>query len=164
MARNFSGLFYMTPIPCYHLNMEYLRNKRATFDHALEEAIEAGIELLGTEVKSIKAHHGSLNGAYVSLVDGHLVLLGAHIPAWQEKNTPADFDPYRSRPLLVHKGELLYLARQLKIKGLTIIPISLYGKGRLLKIQIALAKGKKNFDKRETIKARDLDRELRRSE
>lgn len=141
-----------------------MRNKKATFDFNLEETIEAGIELLGTEVKSVKNNHGSLNGAYVSLVGADLVLLGAHIPAWQEKNAMVGFDPYRSRKLLVHKKELLYLARKLKVKGLTIIPVSLYGKNRHIKVQLALAKGKKDFDKRETIKARDLDRELRRSE
>ncbi len=144
--------------------MEYLRNKKATFDFAFEETIEAGIELLGTETKSIKGRHGSLNGAYVSIVDGSLVLLGAHIPAWQEKNALPTFDPYRTRNLLVHKKELIYIARQLKMKGLTIIPVSLYGKDRLIKIQIAIAKGKKDFDKRETIKKKDLDRESRRSE
>src|SRR4051812_45674452 len=103
--------------------MEYLRNKKAMFDYSFEETIEAGIELLGTEVKSIKGHHGSLNGAYVSIVSGSLVLLGAHIPAWQEKNALPDFDPYRSRNLLVHKKELLHLAKMLKMKGLTIIPV-----------------------------------------
>ena len=144
--------------------MEYLRNKKATFDYHLEETLEAGVELLGTEVKSVKAHHGSLSGAYVAMVDGALVLLGAHIPAWQEKNVHEGFDPYRTRNLLLHKKELLYLAKQLKVKGLTIIPVTLYGKSRYIKVQLAIAKGKKTFDKRETIKARDLDRELRRSE
>ncbi len=144
--------------------MEYLRNKKATFDYHLEDTYECGVELLGTEVKSVKAHHGSLSGSYVSIVDGNLVLLGAHIPAWQEKNTSTGFDPYRTRSLLVHKKELAELARELKVKGLTIIPVSLYGKGSLIKLQVALARGKKNVDKRETIKKRDLDRELRRSE
>lgn len=144
--------------------MEYLRNKKATFDYQLEDTYECGIELLGTEVKSVKAHHGSLSGAYVSMVGGEAYLLGAHIPAWQEKNVPADFDPYRSRRLLVSKRELYDLSRAHDMKGLTIIPVSLYGKGTLVKLQIALAKGKKIFDKRETIKKRDLDRELRKSE
>ncbi len=144
--------------------MEYLRNKKATFDYHLDDTIEAGIALLGTEVKSVKAHHGSLSGAYISIVDNTLVLLGAHIPAWQEKNVPATFDPYRTRTLLVHKKELAELAKQLKTKGLTIIPVSLYGKGTGIKIQIAIARGKKTFDKRETIKKRDLDREIRRGE
>ena len=144
--------------------MEYLRNKKATFDYQLDDTYECGVALLGTEVKSVKAHHGSLSGAYVSLVDGSLVLLGAHIPAWQEKNAPPDFDPYRTRTLLVHKKELAELAKLLKTKGLTIIPVSLYGKGTGIKAQIALARGKKTFDKRATIKERDLDREARRGE
>lgn len=144
--------------------MEYLRNKKATFDYRLEDTYECGIELLGTEVKSVKAHHGSLSGAYVSMLDGEVYLLGAHIPAWQEKNAPADFDPYRSRRLLLNKRELHDLARAHSMKGLTIIPVSLYGKGTLVKLQIAIAKGKKVFDKRATIKARDLDREARRGE
>lgn len=144
--------------------MEYLRNKKATFDYQLENTIECGISLLGTEVKSVKAHHGSLSGAYVSFVDGELVLLGAHIPAWQEKNISEGFDPYRTRTLLASKKELLELARAVKVKGLTIIPVSLYGKGSLIKVQVAIAKGKKIFDKRATIKHRDLDREARRGE
>lgn len=144
--------------------MEYLRNKKATFDYQLQESIEAGIELLGTEVKSIKDHQGSLSGAYVALLDGTLVLLGAHIPPWQEKNAATTYDPYRTRKILVHKKELDALAKTLKVKGLTIIPVSLYGKGSLVKLQLAVAKGKKNVDKRATIKNRDLDREARRGE
>lgn len=142
--------------------MEYLRNKKATFDYHLEDTLEAGIKLIGTEVKSLKAQHGGLSGAYVAMVDGRLVLLGAHIPPWQEKNAPIGFDPYRNRELLLNKRELGTLSKVLKTKGLTIIPVSLYGKGGLVKVQIAVAKGKKVFDKRESIKSRDLDREARR--
>ncbi len=144
--------------------MSLIENKKASFDYEYLETIEAGIELLGTEVKSLKAHHGSLSGAYVAIVSGEVVLLGAHIPAWQEKNAGPDFDPYRTRKLLVHKKEMLKLFKSLQTKGLTTIPISLYSKGRYIKAQIAVAKGKKNFDKRESIKKRDLDRELRRGE
>lgn len=142
--------------------MEYVRNKKASFDYTFEKTIEAGIELLGTEVKSIKANHGSLNGAYIQVLGGEVYLLGAHIPAWQEKNTPLGFDPYRTRKLLVHKKEVFELLKALESKGLTVVPISLYNKGSIIKIQIAIAKGKKNFDKRESIKKRDLDREMRR--
>jgi SsrA-binding protein len=144
--------------------MSLVVNKKASFDYEYLETIEAGIELLGTEVKSIKAQHGSLSGAYVAIVDGELVLLGAHIPAWQEKNASPEFDAYRTRKLLVHKKELGGLVKALHTKGLTIIPISLYSKGRYIKAQIAVAKGKKTFDKRESIKKRDLDRESRRGE
>lgn len=146
---------------------EYLRNNKATFDYALEDTYECGIELLGTEVKSVKHHKGSLSGAYVSLLGGELYLLGAHIPAWQEKNVSISYDPYRSRKLLVHAKELQVLAKAAGTKGLTLIPISLYGKGTLVKAQIAIARGKKSFDKRETLKkkavTRDIERELRRS-
>ncbi len=145
--------------------MSLVQNKKASFDYEYLETIEVGIELLGTEVKSIKAHHGSISGAYVSVVSGELFLLGAHIPAWQEKNTPKDFDPYRSRKLLANKKELIYLSKSLQTKGLTIVPISLYNKGRYIKVQIAIARGKKTFDKRETLKKkavkRDMDRNLR---
>lgn len=145
--------------------MSLISNKKASFDYEFIDTIEAGIKLTGSEVKSVKAHHGSLSGAYVSIVAGELLLLGAHIPAWQEKNAPAGYDPYQSRQLLVNKKELLSFQKLLKTKGLTIIPISLYSKGRYIKAQIAVAKGKKNFDKRESLKKkavkRDMDRGLR---
>lgn len=146
---------------------DYLRNKKAAFDYALEDSYECGIELFGTEVKSVKHSHGSLIGAYVSVLGGELYLLGAHIPPWQEKNVSAEFDPYRSRKLLVTRKELATLSRAAQTKGLTIVPIALYGKGPLIKLKIAVAKGKKNFDKRETLKkkavTRDIQRDLRHS-
>lgn len=145
--------------------MSLLENKKASFDYEFLDTYEAGVELLGTEVKSLRAHHGSLSGAYIAVIGGELVLLGAHIPAWQEKNVPTTFDPYRARKLLVHKKELVQLLKSLQTKGLTVIPISLYSKGPYIKAQIAVAKGKKNFDKREVLKKkavqRDIDRALR---
>lgn len=144
--------------------MSLIENKKASFDYFYIDTYEAGVELLGTEVKSLRAHHGSLSGAYIAIVGGEIVLLGAHIPAWQEKNATATFDPYRTRKLLLHKKELRDISRALQTKGLTVIPLSLYSKGRYIKAQIAVAKGKKNFDKRESIKKRDLDREMRRGE
>lgn len=142
--------------------MEYLRNKKVTLEYKLEDTYECGLELLGTEVASVRHGQGSLNGAYVSVLGGELYLLGAHIPAWQEKNTDSTYDAYRSRKLLVHKKELLELMKASKTKGLTVVPISLYNKGRVIKLQVAIARGKKNIDKRETIKKRDLDREFAR--
>lgn len=142
--------------------MEYLRNKKATFDYSFEYTIEAGVELLGSEVKSVKQSHGSLNGAYVSVVGGELYLLGAHIPAWQEKNSSNAFDPYRTRKLLVHKKELFDLGQALKQKGLTIVPVSLYNKSGKIKIQIAVAKGKKNFDKRDSLRDTAVKRDIAR--
>lgn len=141
---------------------EYLRNKKATFDYALGDTYECGIKLLGTEVKSLKSHHGSLTGAYVSVLAGELYLLGAHIPAWQEKNVTDTYDPYRSRKLLLNKGELAEIESASRTKGLTIIPVSLYGKGNLVKAQIAIARGKKLFDKRETLKKKAVSRDIER--
>jgi len=145
--------------------MEYLRNKKADLNFTIEDTIETGVELLGTEVKSVKAAHGSLTGSHVTLLNGELVLLGAHIPAWQEKNAGAGYDPYRTRKLLVHKKELLEFHKILKTKGLTIVPISLHNKGSLIKLTIAIAKGKKTVDKRNTLKEkadkRDIDREIK---
>ncbi len=142
--------------------MEYIRNKKASFDYSFEKTIEAGIELLGTEVKSVKNKHGGLNGAYIQVFGGEVFLMGAHIPAFQEKNAPLGFDPYRNKKLLLKKKEIEEILKALSTKGLTVIPISLYNKGSIIKIQIAIAKGKKNFDKRETIKARDIERDLAR--
>ena len=142
---------------------EYLRNKKATFDYALQDTYECGVELLGTEVKSIKHHQGSLTGAYVAVLGNELYLLGAHIPPWQEKNISSEvYDPYRSRKLLVHKKELLELKKASETKGLTIIPVSLYGKGTLVKAQVAIARGKKLFDKRETLKKKAVTRDIER--
>ncbi len=142
---------------------EYLRNKKATFDYVLQDTYECGVELLGTEVKSIKHHQGSLTGAYVAVLGSELYLLGAHIPAWQEKNVSSEtYDPYRSRKLLVHKKELHELKKVGETKGLTIIPVSLYGKGTLVKVQVAIARGKKLFDKRESLKKKAVTRDLER--
>jgi SsrA-binding protein len=145
--------------------MEYLRNKKAGLNFILQDTLEVGIALQGTEVKSVKAQHGSLNGSHVTLLNGELVLLGAHIPAWQEKNASSAYDPYRTRTLLVHKKQLLELAKTLTTKGLTIIPIALHNKGSLIKLTIAVGKGKKLADKRNTLKERadkrDMDREIK---
>lgn len=145
--------------------MEYIRNKKAGFDYQIQDMVETGIELLGTEVKSVKAQHGSLAGSYVTALGGELYLLGAHIPAWQEKNVSSAYDPYRTRKLLVRNKELLELVKVMKTKGLTVIPISLYSKGSLIKLNIAIVKGKNKADKRNTLKERadkkDMDRAIK---
>ncbi|HTH93263.1 MAG TPA: SsrA-binding protein SmpB [Candidatus Paceibacterota bacterium] len=142
--------------------MEYLHNRKANLDYKIEDTIEAGIQLLGTEVKSVRAGHGSLSGSHVTILNGDLVLLGAQIPAWQEKNTSSGYDQYRTRKLLVHKKQLLELSKVIKTKGLTIIPLSLHTKGPLIKLSIAIVKGKNKADKRNTLKEkadkRDMDR------
>lgn len=140
----------------------YVQNKKATFDYELLEKYEAGISLLGTEVKSVRQGQGKLDGAYVIIRGGEAFLVGASIPAFQKKNAPEDYDPERPRKLLFKGKELAELYSESEQKGLTIVPIRLYNHGRNLKLEIAVARGKKKFDKRETIKERDVKRTLGR--
>ena len=126
------------------------------------EKFEAGISLRGFEVKSLKDHQGSISESYVSIKDCKDYLMDAHIPAYQPKNTTEGFDPYQMRKLLLSKKQLVELADKVKKSNLTIMPISLYNKGRKLKLQIAIARGKKKQDKRETLKKRTTEREVRR--
>lgn len=142
--------------------MVLLRNKKAGFEYEILEKYEAGLELLGTEAKALRTHKGSLEGSYVTLLSGELFLLGAHIPPHQPGNASDEFDPYRSRKLILHKKEIAELASRMKEKGLTAVATMVYTKGKRIKAEVAVVRGKKTFDKRETIKKRDLDREQRR--
>lgn len=141
----------------------YVTNKKATFDYDLLDKYEAGISLLGTEVKSIRAGRGKLEGGHVIIRGNEAFLVGASIPAYQKANTPEDYDPERTRKLLLSKKELAKLFMESEQKGLTIVPIRLYNKNHNLKLEIAIARGKKRFDKRNTIKARDTKRDLERT-
>lgn len=140
-----------------------IKNKKVNFNYELLEKYTAGLELLGTEVKAIKTGHGSLEGAHVIIRAGEAFLVGASIPPFQPANTPEDYDPTRTRRLLLQKKELSELEKSLQTRGLTVVPISMYNKGRFIKLDLALARGKKKFDKRETIKKRDVERDLGRS-
>ncbi len=140
-----------------------IENKKARFNYELLKQYEAGIELLGYEVKSIRNKMGSLEGAHVVVRGGEVFLVGATIPPYQPSNTPESYDPARTRKLLLTKKEVSELAVKESAKGLTIVPISLYSKGRLLKLQIAVARGKKKRDKREDIKKRDDKRDIERT-
>ncbi|HYC83098.1 MAG TPA: SsrA-binding protein SmpB [Candidatus Paceibacterota bacterium] len=141
-----------------------VHNKKAGFNYEFLEKFEAGLDLLGSEVKSLRSHQGSLDGAYVSIRGGEAFLLGSYIPPYQPNNGSLEgYDPERARKLLLTKGELADLIEKEKADGLTIVPISVYNKGRYLKLEIALARGKKKFDKRETIKKRDVEREIGRT-
>lgn len=140
-----------------------LSNKRASYDYEKLEGFEAGIELLGFEVKSLRQKQGSLEGAYVIVRGGEAFLSGVTIPPYQEKNTPEDYDPMRLRKLILSKAEIKELSNFESKKGLTIVPISVYNKGRKLKVHIAVVRGKKQFDKRNVIKKRETDREIRRT-
>ena len=140
----------------------YAENRKARFNYEILDKYETGIELLGTEVKSVRGGQMSLEGAFVIVRGGEAYLINANIPPYQIKNAPKDYDPLRNRKLLLTKKEIAELAGSEKNKSLTIVPISVYNKGRKIKVEIALVKGKKKFDKRETLKKRDTDREIRR--
>ena len=142
----------------------YAENKKAKFDYELLDKYEAGIELLGFEVKSVRSGRANLSGTYVIVRGGEAYLVNANIPPYQAGNTPEDYDPLRTRRLLLNKKEIEALASKTEAnKRLTIVPLSMYNKGRKIKLEIALAKGKKEFDKRETIKRREADREMGRA-
>ena len=140
----------------------YAENRKARFNYEILEKYTAGIELLGTEVKSVRGGRMSLDGSFVIIRGGEAFLMNANIPPYQIKNSSKDYDPLKNRKLLLTKKELNELAKSEKI-GLTIVPISVYNKGRKIKVDIALVKGKKKADKRESIKKRDTDREIRRT-
>lgn len=137
-------------------------NKKAYFNYELTEKFEAGIQLEGLEVKSIKKGQGSLDGAYVVIRGGEAFLVNFFVPPYQENNTPKEYDPRRNRRLLLEKREIEKLAKAEEGKGLTVIPISVYNKGNLIKVSVAIAVGKKKYDKRAVIAKRETDRNIRR--
>lgn len=145
--------------------MIYISNRKIGKDYTIEEKLVAGIELFGFEVQSIKKSQGSLDGAFVTIDHGEAYIVSMFIPPYQEKNTPDDYDPQRRRKLLLHKTEIGRLQKTLETKGLTIVPIMVYNIGSLIKVELGIAKGKKKFDKRETIKKREtlrtIDREYK---
>lgn len=136
--------------------------KKAYFNYEILEKFEAGIELLGFEVKSIKKSQGSLEGSYVIVRGGEAYAMNMFIPPYQENNTPKDYDPRRNRRLILGRTEIAKLADIEAGKGLTIVPISVYNKGNLIKVSVAVVRGKKKYDKRETIKKRETERTVRR--
>jgi SsrA-binding protein len=142
--------------------VNYAENRKARFNYEFLEKYETGIELLGTEVKSVRGGKMLLEGAFVVIRGGEAFLINANIPPYQPQNISKDYDPIRNRKLLLTKKEIAELAGSEKNKSLTIVPILVYNKGRKIKLEIALVKGKKKYDKRETIKKRETDREIRR--
>lgn len=139
-----------------------ISHKRASFDYEILETFEAGISLLGTEVKSVRGGQGKLEGAYVLIRGNEAFLVGASIPAFQKKNVRADYEPERVRKLLLTQKEIALLEQKSEKQGLTIVPIKLYNKRSKLKLEIALVRGKKKHDKRESIKERDTQRDVER--
>ena len=141
----------------------FVENRQARFRHEIMETLDAGIELLGYEVKAIKAGRANLAGSYVIVRGGEAFLSGATISPYQSANTPDDYDPRRLRRLLLTKPELLTLANLESKKGLTIIPLRMYTKGRSIKLAIGIARGRKAPDRREHLKRREVDRDIRRT-
>jgi SsrA-binding protein len=133
-------------------------NKKAYHDYFIEEKFEAGLALTGTELKSLRAGKANLKDAYVILKNGEAYLFGAHIAPYTHGNLQ-NHDPERTRKLLLHRREIDKLHGQTAEKGLTVIPLRLYFKGSRVKAEIAIVRGKKQYDKRETTRARELDRE-----
>ncbi len=143
--------------------MSLVQNKKAYFDFEILTEYEAGLELLGFEVKSIKKGMVSLKGSYISIEKGEAFLKNAHITPYQEKNTPENYDPKRERKLLLSKKEIKELTRTEKQKRLTVVPISMYNKNGKIKLKIATARGKRKYDKRERIREREEKRKMDRT-
>lgn len=138
-------------------------NKKARFDYEIIETVEAGIELSGIEVKSLRTRGAALDGSYVLVRGGEAFLSGLDVPPYQAGNTPESYDSKRLRRLLLSKKEIAVLAEIDAKKGLTIVPLSMYNKAGKIKVSLGIVRGKKKFDKRESIKKRDAEREIDRS-
>ena len=138
-------------------------NRRAGFDYALEGRFEAGLVLTGAEVKSVKTGHASLKGAFVTVKGGELYLTNALIPRYAHAHRDTKHDDTRSRKLLMRRREIRSLIGKSRTEGLTLVPIRLYTKKQLVKLEFAVGKGKKTFDKRADIGKRDAERRIQRA-
>ncbi|MDD5396849.1 MAG: SsrA-binding protein SmpB [Candidatus Moranbacteria bacterium] len=138
-------------------------NKRAHFDYELHDKYEAGLMLTGAEVKSIKTGHISLKGSFVTIHENELYLTNANISRYPFSDPKIAYDPTRSRKLLVKKSEIKSLIGKLHVKGLTLVPLRVYTKRRLVKLEFAVAKGKKAFDKRSDIAKKEDKRKMERA-
>jgi SsrA-binding protein len=141
----------------------FIQNRKARFNFEILETFEAGLVLEGHEVKSIRAGKGKLEGAYVIIRGGEAFLVGASITPFQVANTPKSYDNERARKLLLSKKQLALFEQQTEKARLTAVPLRLYSNGQKIKLEIALARGKKQQDKRESIKARDTKRDIERT-
>ncbi len=141
---------------------DYTYNRQAGYEYEFLEKYEAGLLLAGFEVKSVRKGQISLQGAYVVIKNNEAFLLNASIPPYQPQNTPAGYEPTRSRKLLLKKAEIRSLIGSTKQKGLTLVPIRVYDKSGKIKLEFVLARGKKQYDKREKIGKREADRKIQR--
>lgn len=136
-------------------------NKKARFDYEILDTFEGGLKLTGAEVKSIKAGHIQLKGAFLHIQNGELILKGSFVAPYKPAGNQEDYDSGADRKVLVHKRELNRLVGKKQVEGLTIVPLSVYTKGGLIKLEFAVAKGKKKYEKRDALKKRDVDRDIR---
>ncbi|HDL74898.1 MAG TPA: SsrA-binding protein SmpB [bacterium] len=148
----------------------FAKNKKAYFNYEILETFEAGISLIGQEVKSIKSGRINLNGSYVVLRQSEnkkgspeVFLVGTTVPPYQPKNAPSDYNPERSRKLLLNRSEIKHLIGKTKQKGMSLVPLRAYAKRGKIKIEFGIGKGKKKADKRESIKKREVEKEMRRA-
>lgn len=137
-------------------------NKKARHDYFVVETLECGINLVGCEVKSLRKGEVNLADSYCRVEGGNLVLIGCHIKNY-DKGSYSNVESRRDRRLLAHKREIMRLLGKIKEKGYSIVPLSMYFSGSLVKVEIALVKGKQNYDKKETIKNNDINREQQRA-
>lgn len=139
-----------------------IRNRKAWHLYEITEKFEAGVELVGTEVKSVRAHNVDFTDAFVTIHRGEAWLESLHIAPFPQAGILANHEPKRKRRLLLKKSEILKLFEKVKVAGLTLVPLSIYGKGRWIKVEIGLGRGRKLHDKREALKEKQAKREVAR--
>lgn len=152
----------MVEIEVYKVSARTITNRKARHEYHIEDKYEAGIALTGTEIKSIRAGKANLQDSYARVENGELMLYNMHISPYEQGNR-FNHEPKRPRKMLMHKREIMRLLGQTREKGLSLIPLQLYFKGGWVKVELALARGKKKYDKREDIAARDARREMDRA-
>ena len=135
-----------------------IENRTAHFNYEILEKFEVGIDLLGSEVKSVREGQVSLNESFVHIRNGEMFLVNVHIHPYQ--HSADKISPLRSRKLLMHKKEIISLASRVNTNGLTLVPIAMYNKGNIFKLEVGIGKGKKKWDKREAIKKKDMQRDI----
>jgi len=139
------------------------KNKKAYFDYHIEETLEAGLVLTGNEIKSIRLGRVNLKDGFARIMGGELFLLNVHISPYNMADGFSHEDPERRRKLLIHRREIRRLIGKTKVKGFTLVPTKLYFKRGIVKVEVALARGKTHYDKRDSIKKKESDREMERA-
>jgi len=142
---------------------QFAKNPKSRHDYEIIDTIETGLVLYGHEVKAVKNGKISIKGSYAKIINNELWLIGATISPYQPNNTPENYDSQRSRKILIKKKELDFLIGKSKEAGLTLVPLSVYSKRGLVKLELGVGRGKKKYDKRESIKKREVQRQIKRA-